>query len=73
MTQTGELLPYPLIEGEPVYEQLRRGIAPVSRPTDELVRYTRTLESVIKCYTDAIDFKLLHESVASHWVDVLEG
>ena len=72
-TPCGIIDGYPLIKSEPVYEQLRRGIKPVSRPTDELVRYTRTLESVIKGYTDAIDFKLLHESAAPHWADLLEG
>ena len=72
-TPCGIIDGYPLVEGEPVYERLRRGLIPVSRPTDELVRYARTLESIIKVYTHAIDFKLLHESAAPHWVDVLEG
>lgn len=72
-TQYGIIDGYPLVESEPVYEQLRRGIIPVSRPTDELVRYARTLESVIKVYTDSIDFELLHESAAPHWADLLEG
>ena len=72
-TPCGIIDGYPLVESEPVYEQLRRGLIPVSRPTDELVRYTRTLESIIKGYTDAIDFKLLHESAVPHWVDSLEG
>lgn len=64
---------YPLIESEQAYVQLRRGLEPVSRPTDELVRYTKTLENIIGIYTDGIDFKLLHESAAPHWVDLLEG
>ena len=72
-TPCGIIDGYPLAESEPVYEQLRRGLIPVSRPTAELVRYTRTLESIIKGYTDAIDFKLLHESAVPHWVDLLEG
>lgn len=72
-TPCGIIDGYPLVESEPVYEQLRRSIIPVSRPTDELVRYARMLESVIKVHTDGIDFKLLHESAAPHWADLLEG
>ena len=56
-----------------VPEMLRSGVSPVSRPTDELVRYTMTLENIIKIYTNGIDFKLFHESAVPHWCDVLEG
>ena len=72
-TPCGIIDGYPLAESEPVYEQLRRGIKPVSRPTDELVRYTKTLENIVGIYTNGIDFKLLHESAVPHWVDLLEG
>lgn len=72
-TPCGIIDGYPLLESEPPYEQLRRGVAPVSRPTDELVRYCKTLENIIGIYTGSIDFKMLHESAVPHWVDMLEG
>lgn len=65
--------PYKETVSTDVPEMLRSGIRPVSRPTDELVRYAMTLENIIKIYTNGIDFKLLHESAVPHWCDLLEG
>lgn len=70
-TPCGIIDGYPLFESTNVPEMLRSGVSPVSRPTDELVRYTMTLENIIKIYTNGIDFKLLHESAVPHWCDVL--
>ena len=72
-TPCGIIDGYPLFESTDVPEMLRSGVSPVSRPTDELVRYCKTLENIIGIYTGSIDFKMLHESAVPHWVDMLEG
>lgn len=72
-TPCGIIDGYPLLESTDVPALLRSGVSPVSRPTDELVRYTMTLENIIQIYTNSIDFKLLHESAVPHWCDVFEG
>lgn len=72
-TPCGIIDGYPLLQETDTVDFLRRGCIPVSRPPDELVRYAKTLENIIGIYTSSIDFKLLHESVVPHWVDLLEG
>ena len=71
-TPCGIIDGYPLIESEPVYERLRRGCIPVSRPVDELVRYTVALESAIGNMLPMMPFKEIHDALCPHWVDVLE-
>lgn len=71
-TPNGIIDGYPLVQADPPCDYLRRGCIPVNRPTDELVRYARTLESIIKAFMPEFDFKLLHDSAAPHWVDLLE-
>lgn len=72
-TPCGIIDGYPLLQDADPVDFLRRGCMPVSRPTDELVRYCKTLENIIGIYTNSIDFKMLHESAVPHWVDMLEG
>ena len=72
-TPCGIIDGYPLLKTVDVPEMLRSGVQPVSRPTDELVRYARTLETIVSVFTDDIDFKHVHESLVPHWCDLLEG
>lgn len=71
-TPCGIIDGYPLIENEQVYEILRRGCIPASRPTDELVRYTRALEHAISAELPHMPWELIHENLCPHWIDLLE-
>lgn len=63
---------FPIIEGSDVAENLRRGCIPVTRPVDELVRYTVALENAIGNMLPMMPFEEIHDVLCPHWVDLLE-